>query len=137
MHLFFPKVIAVILVILGIALIVQRARACKKTGTPFINLKGYRFFEPGYDKLKFWGSIVLFALYIIALEPMGFLWASMLFVTLFNILYAESINFKALLGKEKAPVVDVKNLITSVIIGVVSSTIIWVLFYKIFNITLP
>ena len=34
MHLFFPKVIAVILLILGVALIIQRARACKKTGTP-------------------------------------------------------------------------------------------------------
>lgn len=137
MHLFFPRVIACILAILGIAIIVQRVLKCKKDGTPFINLKGYRFFKADYDKIKLWGSVILFAAYIACLEPLGFLWASMIFVFLFNVLFAESINLKALFGKEKAPVVDVKNLLTSVAIAVISSTLIWFLFYKIFNITLP
>ena len=137
MHLFFPTVIACILGILLVVIIIQRVLKCKREGTPFINLKGYHFFEPGYDKLKLWGSVVLFAAYIACLEPMGFLWASMLFVFLFNVLFAESVNFKALFGKAEGPVLRVKSLAISAVIGVVSSTLIWVLFYKIFNITLP
>ena len=110
MHLFFPAVIGCILGVLFIVLMIQRARKCKREGVPFINLKGYRFFEPGYDKLKFWGSLILFTAYIACLEPMGFLWAGILSVTLFNILFAESINLKALFGKAEGPVVNLKAL---------------------------
>ncbi|MDO5377170.1 MAG: tripartite tricarboxylate transporter TctB family protein [Clostridia bacterium] len=132
MHWFFPKIIIGILVILGVMLIIQRIMKCKKTGTPFLNLKGYRFFQPGYDKVKFWGSIVLFIAYVASLEAIGFLAASCIFITLYNLLFAEAIY-----GPEKGFKVDWKNVGVSALIGVVSSTFIWVLFYKIFNITLP
>lgn len=137
MHLFFPTVIACILGILFIVLMIQRAVRCKKEGKPFISFKGYHFFEPGYDKLKLWGSLVLFIAYIACLEPLGFLVASIIFITLFNILFAESVNVKAFFHKGEGAVINAKSLLISVIIGVVSSTLIWVLFYKIFNITLP
>ncbi len=137
MHLFFPTVIACILGILLVVLIIQRALRCKREGVPFINLKGYHFFTPGYDKLKLWGSLVLFVGYILCLNPLGFLVSSMIFITLFNILFAESIDLRALFHKGEGKVIHAKSLLISVVIGVVSSTLIWVLFYKIFNITLP
>ena len=132
MHWFFPKIIIGILIILGIMLIIERIIKCKKTGTPFINLKGYHFLTPGYDKVKFWGSIILLVAYIALLEPLHFLPASCIFITLFNLLFAEAIY-----SPKHGFKVDWKNVGVSVLIGVVSSTFIWVLFYKIFNITLP
>lgn len=137
MHLVFPTIIGCILLILGIALIIQRYRLCKKEGKPFINLKDYHFFEPGYDKLKLFGSLVLFIGYIACLVPMGFLWASILFVFLFNVLFAESINFKVLFGKAEGAVVNVKSLLISAAVAVIASTFIWWLFGIVFNITLP
>lgn len=132
MHWFFPKIIIGILIILGIMLIIQRAMRCKKQGIPFVNLKGYHFFKPGYDKIKFWGSIILFIAYIALLEPLSFLWASCIFITAFNLLFSEAIY-----SEEKGLSIDLKNVGVSVLIGVVASAFIWVLFYKIFNITLP
>lgn len=132
MHWFFPRIIIGILIVLGIVLIIQRIVACKKTGAPFIKLKGYTFFPPGYDKVKFWGSIILFIGYVASLETLTFLPASCIFITAYNLLFAEAIY-----GAEKGFKIDRKNVGVSLLIGVVSSTFIWVLFYRIFNITLP
>ena len=142
MHLFVPRVVAIILVILGVMILIQRAQACKKNGKPFINFKGYRFFEPGYDKVKFWGSVILFVLYIASLPIIHFVPAGILFVTLYNILYTNCINLQKIFKQKNAhdyglPMVNVKDLIISVIIGVIMSVFLWVLFYKLFNITLP
>ena len=142
MHQFMPKAVAIILVILGIALIFQRAKECKKKGKPFINFKGYRFFEPGYDKVKFWGSVILFVLYIALLPVIHFVPAGIIFVTLYNILYTNCINLQKIFRQKEAhdydlPMVNTKDLIISVVIGVVFSVFLWVLFYKILNITLP
>ena len=131
MHWFFPKIIIGILIILGALLIVQRFMKCKETGEPFIKLKGYHFLNPGYDKVKFWGSIILFIAYVAALEALSFLPASIIFITAFNLLFAEAIY------GPKGFKLDWKNIGVSLLIGVVSSTFIWVLFYHIFNITLP
>jgi len=142
MHLFVPKAVAIILAILAVVLLIQRAKACKKNGKPFINFKGYRFFQPGYDKVKFWGSVILFVLYIAVLPVIHFVPAGILFVTLYNILYTNCINLQKIFGQKDAhdydlPMVNVKDLIISVVVGVVMSVFLWVLFYKLFNITLP
>lgn len=137
MHTFFPRVVLCILAILAVVMLIQRFVKCKKDGTPFINLKGYSFFVPGYDALKFWGSIVLFAAYIYCLKPLHFLPASILFLFLFNVLFAESINFKAIVGKEKAPVINMKSMIVSIVISVVAPTVIYLLFHNVFHQILP
>ena len=53
-------ILVVLLVIIGI----QRLIHCRKTGTPFIQLKNYRFFRPGWDKVKLLGGILTFVAYI-------------------------------------------------------------------------
>ncbi len=54
---------------------------------PFFNLKTARFFDPGWDKVRFFGSVALFILYIKAMELAGFLAASIVFVFLYSVLY--------------------------------------------------
>ena len=46
-----------------------------------------RFFEPGCDKLKLFGSVALFVLYIYAMEFAGFLASSIVVVFLYSVLF--------------------------------------------------
>jgi ABC-type Fe3+ transport system permease subunit len=122
-HLIFPKIVIGILVILLIVLIIQAFIKAKKENRSLLNLKNKNFFVENYDKLKFWGSVILFILYIMSLELLGFLIASIVFISLFNILYAGTKNKK--------------SLFYSVLISVIASFILWFLFGYVFNVTLP
>ena len=142
MHLFFPTVIAIICAILIVVVLIQRAIRCKKEGTPFINLKGYHFFVPGYDKVKFWGALILFTLYLFCLPKLHFVAAGIIFITLFNILFTNCINLEKLFGRKDhpayaMPMVNVKDLVISIVVSVIFSVGLWLLFFKGFNITLP
>ncbi len=121
-HLFFPQIIIGILVLLAICLVVQRILRCRREKTPFLP-GGFRFFAPGYDKLKFYGSFVLFVLYILAMEWIGFLAASIVFIFLFNALFCATLR--------------PKSLGVSALISVVSSVAVWYVFGVLFRITLP
>ena len=127
MHLFFPMMVGVICLLLLAVIALQRFLKCRKDGTPFINLKNYRFFKPGYDKVKLWGSLILFIGYLIALPWLHFVWASVIFIFLFNVLF----------DKQKGEPFKGKSLIISALISVVCSLGVWYLFFQIFNITLP
>lgn len=87
-HLVFPKIVACILVILLVVILIQEYLKAKNAGKKLFNFKDKKFFVENYDKLKFFGSIILFVLYILFLEILGFLVASIIFITLFNILFA-------------------------------------------------
>ena len=127
MHLFFPYLIGIICVVLLVIILIQRALKCRKEGTPFINFKGYHFFKPGYDKVKLWGSLILFVLYIITLPLLHFAWTSVIFIFLFNVL------FEMKPGKP----FEFKSVLISAVIALASSWGVWYLFYQVFNITLP
>ncbi|MHB8130106.1 MAG: tripartite tricarboxylate transporter TctB family protein [Mobilitalea sp.] len=122
-HLVFPKIVIGILLILLFVMIIQAIVKARKENKPLFNLKNKKFFVENYDKIKLFGSLVLFVLYILSLELLGFLIASIVFITLFNILFAAT--------KSK------KSLINSVIISVIASFTLWFLFGYVFNITLP
>lgn len=111
----------VVLAVLLLAIIVTEGMARVKAGGSFFAKPG-RFFIDGCDHVKLWGTLILFIAYIVCLDIIGFTVTSMIFVFLFNVLYA---------GTAK------KSLILSVILAVVSSLIIAVMFGVVFNITLP
>lgn len=136
-HLVVPRIVGGILILLAVILLIQRAMKCKKEGKPFVDLKGWRFLEVGYDKVKFWGSLVILVAYFFCLDKLHFLPSSLIFIFLLNVLYDESINLKALFGKGEGPVIRWKPLATSAIITVVFSVGVWYLFGTLFNITLP
>lgn len=120
-HWIMPRIVMVILVILLAAVIVTEGLARVKEGKSFIGKPG-KFFIDHYDKLKLWGTLVLFMAYIALLDVVGFTITSIVFVFLFNVLYT---------GLSK------KAVVMSIIIAVAASLIISIMFGVVFNITLP
>lgn len=120
-HWIMPIIVMVILAVLLAAIIITEGIGRIKAGGKFFAKPG-RFFIEGCDHLKLWGTLVLFAGYIFFLDILGFTVTSMIFVFLFNVLYA---------GVEK------KSLLMSLLLAVVSSLIVSVMFGVAFNITLP
>ncbi len=120
-HWIMPIIVMGILAILLVAVIVTEGRARVQAGKPFFAKPG-RFFKENYDKLKLFGTLVLFAAYIFCLDIIGFTVTSLIFVFLFNVLYTG-------FGK--------KQMIMSAVITVIAVLLISVLFGVVFNITLP
>ncbi|MFA9465624.1 MAG: tripartite tricarboxylate transporter TctB family protein [Velocimicrobium sp.] len=120
-HWIVPIIIMIILAVLLLGIIATEGRARIKVGGNFFEKPG-NFFIENCDYLKLGGTLVLFVGYIACLNIIGFTVTSIIFVFLFNLLYA---------GIKK------KAVLTSVIISVVSTLIISVMFGVIFNITLP
>ena len=120
-HWIVPRITMGILVILLIAILVTEGRARVKNGGSFIPKMG-KFFIDGADFVKLFGTLILFIGYIFCLDIVGFTATSIVFVLLFNLLYA---------GCSK------KSVILSIVLAIVSSLIISILFGVVFNITLP
>jgi len=121
-HMFFPKIVIGILIVLGIIILLMNIVSRVKSKKPLLD-QDRRFFVKGYDKLKFFGSIALFILYIYCLKPLGFLYASILFIFLFNVLFCGTLRKK--------------SLVISAAVSVISSVTVWYLFGIVFRITLP
>ncbi len=120
-HLIVPRIVTCIIVILALAIIILEGRARQKCGQGFF-AKPDRFFKADADFVKLFGSLILFIAYIFLMEILGFTFTSIVFVFLFNVLYA---------GFEK------KSLIISAIIAIVASLLISIAFGVVFQITLP
>lgn len=140
-HWLFPPIIMGILGFLAVIMLIQRAVKCYKEKKPFINIKGYRFFIENWDKVRLPGSLILMVLYFPAMELIGFLPASIIFIFLFNVLFVGLNQLASIPVAFKTQKFwsnpDFRSLIISLIIAVVSSTFIWFLFGKVFKITLP
>lgn len=122
-HWVMPRIVMGILVVLLVIIGIQRLIHCRKTGTPFIQLKNYRFFRPGWDKVKLLGGILTFVAYIYLMEFLTFLPASIISIFIFNVLF----------DNERTK----KSMITSGLISVGFSVFIWLIFGVLFRITLP
>lgn len=124
-HWIFPTIIIAILVLLGLGIIVSEGRARMKAGGGFFAKPG-RFFEENYDKVKLWGCLVLMVAYFALLNVIGFTVCSIVFVFLFNTLFAGPDRMK-----------DKKYHLVSLVISLVSVLLVSILFGTVFNITLP
>lgn len=122
-HWVMPRIVMGILVVLLVIIGIQRLIHCRKTGTPFIQLKNYRFFRPGWDKVKLLGGILTFVAYIYLMEFLTFRPASIISIFIFNVLF----------DNERTK----KSMITSGVISVGFSVFIWLIFGVLFRITLP
>ncbi|WP_130870406.1 tripartite tricarboxylate transporter TctB family protein [Intestinimonas massiliensis (ex Afouda et al. 2020)] len=124
-HWIFPIITIGVLVILGVLLIALEGRARIKAGKGFFAKPG-RFFEENYDKVKFWGCLVLMFVYFFFLDKIGFTVWSIICLFLFNTLFANKEQMK-----------NPKYHITSAIISVVACVVISLVFGTLFTITLP
>ena len=118
-----PRIVLGILVILAIIMFIQYVLKTRKEKGKLFSYKGRHFFEKDYDKVKLFGSAVLLLLYIVIMKPLGFIFASILIMSLFNILYS------AKFGK--------KDMVLSIGISVIETMTVWFIFGYLFEITLP
>lgn len=121
-HLFFPKIIITILIVLGLCIILPKIIKRIKNKQPLFP-KDMKFFIKNYNKVKLFGTLILLVLYILALQWIGFVPASLIFIFLFNVLFCGTLEWMSLL--------------VSGIITVVSVIATWLVFGVLFNITLP
>ncbi len=133
MHLLMPTVTIAVLVLLAIIILVQRAIRCKKTGTPFIHIKGYHFFEKGFNPFVFFVTIGLMVVYFYLLPVLHFVAASIIILFLLNILYTPPF----VVEDKKIKGVNWKSLVVSVVISVVAPVLIYLIFGVAFGLTLP
>lgn len=118
-----PRIVLGILVILAIIIFLQYLLKTRKEKSKLFAIKGKHFFEKDYDKVKLFGSAILLLLYIVIMKPLGFIFASILIMSLFNILYS------ARFGK--------KDIGISIGISVIETMTVWFIFGYLFEITLP
>lgn len=122
-HTIMPKIILGVLVILAIVLLIQGLMKAKKENRLFFDFKDKHFFIENYDKLKIFGTIALLLLYVLSMNILGFIISSIIFISLFNILYA---------GKKEP-----KSIAISIGIAVIEALLVWFIFGYVFEITLP
>jgi len=140
-HWIFPPIIIAILLFLFFIILIQRAVKCRQNKTSFISCKNYQFFEENYDKIKFYGTFVLSVLYILFMNIIHFLPASIIFIFLFNILYCGNNEIKICISNIKNGTKQknstLKSLLSSLVISVLFSTTIWFIFGQVLKTTLP
>ncbi|UJL45716.1 tripartite tricarboxylate transporter TctB family protein [Virgibacillus sp. NKC19-16] len=119
-HLIFPKIIASILIMIGIVLLVTSL--IKKWKAKKLRFQ-FKFFSENYDKVKIYGTIILLIVYVLTLEIIGFVPASIIFMVLVTLLYIGNI-------KKKSITVSITNSLATTIV-------IWYVFGQLFDITLP
>lgn len=132
-HLFFPRImigiIILLLLIIGIQNLVKKIR----DGSLKESIKSFHFFEENYDKLKLYGSIVSVAVYFFLMDfigrffpnqGLGFLITSIPFMFFMSFLLVGKAQFK-------------NNRIAILASSLATPLFAWILFAKIFYITLP
>ncbi|MDR1862290.1 MAG: tripartite tricarboxylate transporter TctB family protein [Treponema sp.] len=128
-HWLFPPIIMGVLIALMVVMIIQRVARSRKQHIPFLPFIGKTFFVAGWDKIRLLGTPVIFVLYGIAMQIVGFLTASIMFILAFNLLYS------GISGEGKT--VAWRLIIVSLLCSVIASGIVWFLFSYVFKVTLP
>ena len=125
-HLLFPKIIACVLVLLGLAIILRERRSILASGSYWSGILSRM------DKTRFFGTILLTLAYFSLMEPvgdvwpntgMGFLLCSIPFVLLSGLLFLHERTIRAALPLA--------------VIAVSVPTLVWWLFTEVFFLTLP
>jgi putative tricarboxylic transport membrane protein len=120
-HSIFPTIILWTLILLGLSMLIPNIIKRIKEGR--LTKFNFKFFEKNYDKVKFYGTLVLLLLYVFFLEITGFLATTIIFMFLITILFMGNYRRKALM--------------VSLVNSVTTSLIVWYVFGTIFDITLP
>lgn len=120
-HLVFPRITTNILIFLGALILISNIYKKYKAGT--LTQFRFKFFKEGFDKFKFFGTMGLLVGYVLMLERIGFLTSSIVFVFLATMLFYGNLQKK--------------TIIISIVNSLATSYIIWFIFGKLINITLP
>lgn len=116
-----PRIIIWVLAITGSWIIISYLMRLKRDNKKIEF--NFKFFKENYDKIKFYGTLVLLFGYVYSLNLLGFLLATIIFMFVSTLFFFGS--FKP------------KTLLISAISSLVTSFSVWYVFGTIFNITLP
>ena len=125
-HLIFPKLIAAVLALLGLAILATRRNAIAGAGTMWA-----RCFAT-MDKPRFLGTLALTVAYFSAMRPVGDLWPN----TGLGFLIC-SVPFVFLSGAIFMPHRSLRILWPLAVVAVIAPTTVWWLFSEVFYLTLP
>ena len=135
-HWLFPPIIIGILVLLLVIMLIIRVVVCVKQKKHFFPKMDTPFLEKGWDKLKLLGTVVLFVLYIFAMQLIGFLPASILMMLLYSFLYSGFGTEKTENGGSSKAVI-IRSILISLANSVIASVVVWFLFARVFRVMLP
>jgi Tripartite tricarboxylate transporter TctB family len=125
-HLIFPTLVAVILTILGVAILITNRRQIAGAGTYWSDVLS------SMDRIRFFGTIVLTVVYFSLMVPVGDIWpntglgfliCSIPYVFLTGVLFLH----------HRSP----RDLLPVAVMAVVAPTLVWWLFTDLFFLTLP
>ncbi|WP_138418058.1 tripartite tricarboxylate transporter TctB family protein [Aquibacillus sediminis] len=119
-HLVFPRIIMFILIVMGSFLLI---RTLVKKSKDRENSAPFKFFTNHYDRVKFYGTIILLTTYAAVLQHIGFVLTSIIFMILLTLLFIGNLRKKSIL-------VSITN-------GLTTTIVVWYVFGQLFDITLP
>ncbi|WP_158044791.1 tripartite tricarboxylate transporter TctB family protein [Skermanella pratensis] len=125
-HLIFPTMVAVILTILGVAILITNRRQIAGAGAYWRDVLG------SMDKVRFFGTIVLTVVYFSLMVPVGDIWPN----TGLGFLIC-SIPYVFLTGVLFLHHRSLRDLLPVAVTAVVAPTLVWWLFTDLFSLTLP
>ena len=125
-HLVFPTLIAIILAVLGLAILVTRRHEIAASGAYWHRTLGRM------DKLRFFGTIALTIVYFSLMVPVGNVWPN----TGLGFLIC-SIPYVLLTGVLFLHQRGARQLLPVIVTAVVAPTLVWWLFTDLFFLTLP
>ncbi|MCB1527368.1 MAG: tripartite tricarboxylate transporter TctB family protein [Hyphomicrobiaceae bacterium] len=129
-HLFFPSIIHwLILILFGVIFIVQIVPFARDVAS---GKQAFVFAPEGFDSIRFFGALALTVAYILAMDwigslfpnrGLGFLFASMAYVLALALLFVHDLDRRKL---------------TAILLNAIAApSIAWLVFAKLFRITLP
>lgn len=133
-HLVFPYAIGALLVVLLLAMGVNKliagaaagssaAGGSDASGGSDAEKSGFRFFDVGFDWKKLFGALGCTVVYIFLLAPLGFLVSSILFIFVISLIFKPRFTPRALIG----PAAN----------AILTPLVLWLVFGQMFDITLP
>lgn len=125
-HLLFPKIIACILIVLGIAILIRERKKVARSGAHWANVFAR------LDKIRFFGTLALTVAYFSLMVPVGDIWPN----TGLGFLIC-SIPFVLLTGLLFMHERSVGAAIPIVVTAIAVPTLVWWLFTDLFFLTLP
>lgn len=125
-HLIFPKMIAIVLLILGIAIVIQNRQQILAAGGYWRDVIGEM------DKVRFFGTLILTVIYFSAMVPVGDIWPN----TGLGFLIC-SIPYVLLTGVLFMHDRGMRDLLPVVLTAAIAPTFVWWLFTDLFFLTLP
>lgn len=124
-HLVFPYAIGTLLVVLLLAMGIKRAVSAvsARSAESDAAKAQFRFFDAGFDWKKLFGTLACTVAYVLLLDPLGFLFSSVLFIFVISLVFKPKFTPRALIG----PAAN----------AVLTPLVLWLVFGQMFDITLP